>query len=149
MNSHLPESGNALGWMILPLKRYAQFQGRSGRREFWWYSVLLTLCSAAAFLMIVGLVAADLEDELGIVVFLGLFGVVLIANFIPGLALTTRRLHDIGWPGWLSIISVLGVLIFGIFGWIGYMIVMSLPPSRDENKYGPPVYGDDIADIFD
>jgi len=144
----LPDKGNALGWMILPLKRYAQFDGRSGRREFWWYSLLLTLSYSAAIFLAIALAATDIEDGAGILVFLGFFSIVFIANFIPGLALTTRRMHDIGWPGWLSIMAVLVVFLFSIFGWIGYMIVMSLPPAKGENQYGPPVYGDQIADIF-
>jgi uncharacterized membrane protein YhaH (DUF805 family) len=138
--------------MILPLKRYAQFEGRSGRREFLWYSLFLTLCYAVAFAIVVVVIGFELTEssdaDSEIFVILAILGAVFLINFVPGLALTTRRLHDMGLPGWLSIVAVVVVFIFSFIGWIAYMIVMSLPPKQGENEYGPPVYDDEVANIF-
>ena len=134
--------------MVLPYRRYAQFGGRSGRREFWWYSLLLFLSYLAASGILVACVAIGAEDATVGIAAISSFGGVFLLNFIPGLALTSRRLHDIGLPGWLAIAAIFAVVFLSIIGWIGYMIVMSLPPKNGENQYGPPVYGEDVADVF-
>ena len=134
--------------MVLPYRRYAQFGGRSGRREFWWYSLLLFLTYLAAGAILFALVAVEAEDEAVGIAAVSTLGMIFLLNFIPGIALTSRRLHDIGLPGWLVIAAIFAVLFLSIIGWIGYMIVMSLPPRNGENQYGPPVYGEDVADIF-
>lgn len=158
MSTALPAKGNILGWMILPLKRYAQFDGRSGRREFWWFSAYLTLSYTVIVAVWIGFLAFNEasfgetglndSDSIGLIVFVVLWGLVFIGNFLPGLALTSRRFHDLGLPGWLVVVTLLAVFMLSIIGWIGYMIVMSLPPQKGENQYGPPVYGDEIADVF-
>ena len=37
--------------MILPLKRYAQFEGRANRREYWMYQLFLFLVATAVMLL--------------------------------------------------------------------------------------------------
>lgn len=154
----LPANRNILGWMILPLKRYAQFDGRSGRREFWWFSAYLILSYAlilaawAGFMVLndarFGQTVLGDSANIGLIILLLLWAAVFIGNFVPGLALTSRRFHDLGLPGWLVVVTLLAVFMLSLIGWIGYMIVMSLPPQAVENQYGPPVYGDEIADVF-
>lgn len=108
----------------------------------------LTVCYMVPLLVLFAMVLADADEESGIAAFLILIGLVFVANFIPGLALTSRRFHDIGLPGWLVVLALVGVFIFSLLGWIAHMIVMSLPPKFGENEYGPPVYDDSVADIF-
>lgn len=150
----LPPKNAIWQWMILPLRRYADFRGRSGRREFWFYSLLLLLSYILAIVLtfviaLAGEANGDSTDEwLGIVVILT-FGGVFAANFVPGLALTARRFHDMGLTEWLSPVSVAAVLFFNLFAWIPYLIVMSLPPQKGTNKYGSPVGDEDkVADVF-
>ncbi|MFZ1741392.1 MAG: DUF805 domain-containing protein [Pontixanthobacter sp.] len=159
MQPVLPKKSNALGWMVLPYKRYAQFEGRSGRREFWWYCLGLTLSYIAAALLgllILGLLSrtpnlAEGGDAVGAVAALSISIPILLvfaANFVPAMALTSRRLHDIGLPGWLSVVAFFCVILLSGLAWIAYMVVMSLPPKSGENEYGPPVYDDDLGSIF-
>ena len=59
-------------------------------------------------------------------------GLFVLATIVPGVAITVRRIHDIGLTGWLYLLilvpSVGGLIIF----------VFSLIPSqKHENKWGP------------
>ncbi len=51
--------------MILPLKRYAQFEGRANRREYWMFQLFLLIVSAVLMVpLVAGLVMQS--DVLGI-----------------------------------------------------------------------------------
>jgi uncharacterized membrane protein YhaH (DUF805 family) len=135
--------------MILPLRRYAQFYGRSGRREFWFYSLFLVVGYTAilAIDVAVALFRPEMDFLIGSVLFAG-WGIFFLINFVPGLALTTRRLHDLNLSGTWTAAAVAAVLFFNALGWLAYMVVMSLPPKSGPNRHGPPVGEDEIAAIF-
>jgi uncharacterized membrane protein YhaH (DUF805 family) len=141
MSTSLPQNG--FGWMILPLRRYAEFRGRSGRREFWAYSAFLAL----GYLAILGASLIASEDLVGFAL-LGGWSLFFIVNFVPGLALTIRRLHDMNLSGALLIAIFAGLSILSIIGWLAYMVWMSLPGQRIENRHGPPIGSPDIAKVF-
>lgn len=138
--------------MILPLRRYAQFTGRSGRREFWLYALFLALGYLAVFCaaIVVALVVdeANADQIIGWVV-MGGWGLFFAINFVPGLALTTRRLHDLGLSGALLIVIFAGLAFLNVIGWLGYMVWMSLPSKQSENRHGPPLGEGDLARVFD
>src|SRR6476646_9721552 len=68
-------------WMVVVTERYAQFDGRAGRAEFWWYFLASFIISA-----ILGILA----QTSGIFnVISGIYG---LAVLIPGLAVAVRRL---------------------------------------------------------
>jgi uncharacterized membrane protein YhaH (DUF805 family) len=101
--------GIAMEWMLMPLRRYADFSGRSRRTEYWmWvlfqfliglaFTVLIMMLGGAALMTgdIAGLMAVG-----GVVVILYvLYLLVALAFFIPNLAVTVRRLHDTDRSGW-------------------------------------------------
>lgn len=104
-------------WMLLPLKRYAEFSGRSRRKEYWLFFLgVLLLYSALLILMLVLLGGAVLSaiqgnassDSMGAVLGQSIMGIgvafliVLVwwALLIPSLAVGVRRLHDIDRTGW-------------------------------------------------
>ena len=94
--------------------KYAEFNGRAGRSEFWWFAL-------ACFL--VGLVFSILHlDIIGMLVNLALL--------IPSLAVGARRLHDIGKSGWFQLIWLIPLI-----GWI-VMIYWLVQPSAGPNEYG-------------
>ena len=96
-----------IGWALLPLKRYADFGGRSARAEFWWFFLfvaILYLVMWVVAIAAVGGLAAQGAPSMGM---LGAFGVASIfiilfwlALLIPSLAVQTRRLHDSNRSGW-------------------------------------------------
>lgn len=85
----------------MAFEKYAQFQGRSSRSEYWFFVL---------FCYIVGLVAGCISVWLSVVASLALF--------IPQLAIVWRRMHDIGkGGGWyfINLIPLVGPIIFLIW----------------------------------
>ena len=144
-----PHAQSWLGWMVLPLRRYARFKGRSGRREFWFYSLFLGLGYLAIVVLAFAIAIAWPESETLIgSVFIGGWTLFFAANFVPGLALTTRRLHDMGLSGALLIVIFAALAILNVVGWLGYLVWMSLPGQRQENRHGLPIGHHDVSEVF-
>lgn len=119
-------------WMLLPLKRYADFSGRSRRKEYWMF--LLGV-------VIVAIILSIIEGALGMAGTVGgaygpLTLLLMIAIFIPSLAVQVRRFHDQNRSGWfvlLNLIPFVGSLIVFVF--------MLLDGTRGPNEYGPDPKG--------
>lgn len=109
-------------WAILPLQRYADFTGRSSRKEYWLFSLV-----HVALFVVSGIFAA-ITPALGIAILvLGLLGL-----FVPQLAVQVRRFHDqdnSGWFALFNLIPYLGVLIVLVF--------MCMDGTPGNNQYGP------------
>src|SRR4051812_34073968 len=99
-------------YMFLPLKRYAEFSGRSRRMEFWMFALfqlflgivlfgLFMVMVGSAFFSVAGGSPTGLFAAGGIAMVLFLvMCVVGLALLIPGLAVGVRRLHDTNRSGW-------------------------------------------------
>jgi uncharacterized membrane protein YhaH (DUF805 family) len=96
-------------WMIMPLKRYADFSGRSRRMEYWMWVVFNILVGVGfVFLsLLAGGGAALSGDPTAIIAASGAMGIVSILNLIvslafliPSIAVSVRRLHDTNRSGW-------------------------------------------------
>jgi len=95
--------------MFMPLKRYAEFSGRSRRMEYWMW-ILLQFLLGCVFLVGIfslagsALLAGNTEQALATggsaILLIMLWVVVSLAFFIPNLAVTVRRLHDTNRSGW-------------------------------------------------
>ncbi|HOB45429.1 MAG TPA: DUF805 domain-containing protein [Zoogloea sp.] len=116
-----------MDWYLMALKKYAEFQGRSQRKEYWMFTLFNFLA-----MVLLGAVGALLggggEGGLGDVL-QGLYG---LGVLVPGIAVTVRRLHDIGKSGWwglVALIPLIGSLI---------LIYFAVKDSQPEtNEYGP------------
>ena len=114
-------------------KKYATFEGRASRSEFWYFILAYNLFSI--FIAIVevniGLVEADnifyvwTGSEIG-----ALSTLFLIFILIPSISVTSRRLQDRGISGWwqLSYFTIIGIFIIPI--------LCILEAKEDENKWG-------------
>jgi uncharacterized membrane protein YhaH (DUF805 family) len=100
------EDYNIFDWFIKGLKNYANFNGRARRKEFWFFYLALVICNIFAMVL-----DAILETE---VIF---YGIVTLATIIPFLAVSARRLHDIGKSGWWYLISltIIGIILLIIW----------------------------------
>lgn len=102
-------------WMILPLKRYADFSGRSRRREYWMFALFTVLVNLAfiAVIFAVGggamfaLASGTNPDSTTIMAAGGSVGIVYLVSvvfslaiLIPSIAVGVRRLHDTDRSGW-------------------------------------------------
>ena len=83
-------------WFLEALtKKYATFEGRARRSEYWTF--VLFYCLVIVALAIVDGLAGTFSEEAGIGLFSGLF---VLATFVPSLAVMVRRLHDTDRSGW-------------------------------------------------
>lgn len=125
--------------MILPLKRYAQFEGRANRREYWMFQLFLLLAATVvgALSLTVALVAglvleADSSWMAGITIgALALVGLLWLATIVPLIAVTVRRLHDCNQSGWLYLLALVPM------GGLVILVFALLPGAPQDNLYGP------------
>ena len=129
--------------------RYAQFNGRATRSEFW-YFVLFNIIGTILLNIIDGILGTNYTYEIASSVMPGgteitaaaatqsigylssLYGLILL---IPGIAVAIRRLHDIGKSGWWILLGMIPIVNFiGIFVLIYFYVLDSQP---GENIYGP------------
>ena len=77
-------------------KKYANFNGRASRSEFWYF----WLFNYATYAI---LIILALNISLNFFYFLGVF---FLVNLIPFIAVIARRLHDVNKSGWLQILPI-------------------------------------------
>lgn len=103
-----------MDYFIGALKKYADFNGRARRKEYWMFVLVY---------MVINIILAVLGmDIISIIV-----GLVLL---IPTISIGTRRLHDTGRSGWWQLIyfvPLIGLIV---------MIFFLVQDSHDDNDYG-------------
>lgn len=102
--------------MFLPLKRYADFQGRSGRKEYWMFLLFQAVVSIA--LNLVSMLGASMDSSLVAVLASVAAFVFGLAMLIPGIAVSVRRMHDIDKSGWQllwGLVPIAGAIILLVF----------------------------------
>ena len=103
------------------IQKYAVFEGRAKRTEFWLYMLIHNIIIA-----ILAALSAFVADIFNVVAL-----VYALALLVPSLAVGCRRLHDSGKSGWLQLIWVIPLVGLII------LIILFVLPSGDDNKYGP------------
>lgn len=151
-------------WMILPLKRYAQFSGRSRRKEFWMFMLFTTLVAVVlagpTFFSIMSTsvtdpYAVDADPFAGVgtlgMAGLGLYGIFALAIVIPSIAVTVRRLHDRDMSGWWYLGFIVGGMIplIGFIISIAFIVIMALPGTDGPNRFGPDPKDPHNAQVFE
>ncbi|HOK77375.1 MAG TPA: DUF805 domain-containing protein [Verrucomicrobiota bacterium] len=108
-------------WYLEALKKYAVFEGRARRREYWFFVL---------FNLIISFVLGFIEGLFGGPGVLGaIYG---LAVLIPGIAVAVRRLHDTGRSGWWLLIGLVPVV-----GFIVLLVFMVMDSTPGPNQYGP------------
>lgn len=125
-----------MDWMLMPLRRYADFSGRSRRKEYWMFALgvmgVVFLVIALALLMSGGLSGMAQTGGFLAGPFMIVFAVFWLAIIVPSIAVQVRRFHDQDKSGWfvlLNFIPYLGGLIVLVF--------MFLEGTRGPNRFGP------------
>ncbi|CUX24190.1 DUF805 domain-containing protein [Agrobacterium genomosp. 13] len=94
------------------MRRYATFSGRSTRKEFWYYHLVL-LGLAIGGLIIDVAIAGPREPQPVV------SALIIMSHYVPSLAVIVRRLHDLGKSGWLvlsCLIPLIGIVAFIAIG---------------------------------
>ena len=122
-------------WMLMPLRRYADFSGRSRRKEYWMFAlfeviVFTVVGLLAGMLLGFGDPADPAAGALGggmLIVFV----LLALVFLIPGLAVTVRRFHDQDKSGWFVLLMLIPYL-----GGLVVLVFMCLEGTRGPNRYG-------------
>ncbi len=128
-------------WFIKVLRHYADFSGRARRKEYWMFTLFNLLFfwawSLVATLVVIN-AGKDIQKMLP-TIYLIYFTVMAL----PGLAVSVRRLHDIGKSG--------GTLFIGLIPLIGgiWLFILMITEGREaENRFGknpkssPEIFGE-------
>ena len=158
-----------IDWAKRPIQKFADFNGRAPRAEYWWYVLAILVCT---------IVVSIVESILGLnqMVF-GVYGpitlLLALATLVPSIAVTIRRLHDTGRSGWWILIAVIPYLILAyltvqatmaaaagdmssvamlgmvtlvaLAGGIALLVFMILPGNKGDNRYGADPYAGGAA----
>lgn len=116
-------------------RNYANFKGRSSKRAYWWTVLFLLLAGFAVSILFPGQTTA--VEIMGQMVDVrensAMENLWSLATIIPSLALSVRRLHDIGKSGhnlWFVLIPLVGAIML--------LVWYLRAGDANENQYGAP-----------
>jgi len=115
-----------MDWYLEVLKKYAVFEGRAGRKEYWFFILFNILISMA--LGYVDWLTGNINPETGLGILSGIYA---LGVMIPGMAVSVRRLHDTDRSGWWLLITFVPVI-----GAIVFLYFMVLDSNPETNEYG-------------
>ncbi len=108
------------------LQKYADFGTRSSRSEYWFW-VLAYAVGYVALSILSGILGWIGLGFVGMI----LFGVYALGMIVPSLAVTVRRLHDVGRSGWFVLL-----VFIPLIGAIVLLIWEVSPGQPEENQWG-------------
>jgi len=138
-----------MGLMFAPLKRYFDFSGRSRRKEYWLFVILIWVLLIVAMILDAKLGlggTATSSSEFGDGTASASFNVsgggyitmiFVLLMLIPGLAVSIRRLHDQDKSGWWILVPIAGAIM-----------VMFIGGTAGPNRFGPDPKGAADAQAF-
>jgi len=112
-----------MNYYLSVLKNYAQFSGRARRKEYWMFALV-----SGIIFVVLEILGSFVNGQTGAII-VGIYSLLVL---IPSLAVSVRRLHDIGKSGWwilIALIPFIGAIVLLIFA------VMDSQPGQ--NQYGP------------
>lgn len=113
-------------WYTEVVKKYAVFDGRATRPEFWWFTLINAIIQTLVlivFAAVAGLKAGQTAQSL--------YGLALL---LPSLGVSIRRLHDTNHSGWWVLIGLIPII-----GWVWIIVLLATASDPGTNRYGPPV----------
>ena len=112
--------------------RYVDFQGRSPRSEYWWFYLFFMIVYVLSFVL------GAVTGGLGLIILV----IFVLGSFLPMLAVTIRRLHDLDKSGWFILLSFIPLVGLILLYWF------CLKGTDGDNQFGPDPLGH-VADRFD
>lgn len=108
-------------------QNYVTFSGRSPRSGYWYWVL---------FAILVGIVSGILDGAIFPFAATGpISAITSLALFLPGLAVSVRRLHDLDRTGWWVLIA------FTVIGIILLIIWDCMKGTTGANRFGPDPLG--------
>ncbi len=101
-----------INWYVTVLKKYADFNGRSRRSEYWYFFLVNVIIS-----LILNLIGRGTG--------LGILSLVYsLIVLVPGIAVAVRRMHDVNKSGWFILIPIYNLILACTEG------------TKGDNQYG-------------
>jgi len=113
-------------WYIKALLQFDDFNGRARRKEFWMFALF-----NAIFFTVIIILDKVLGKYFIVFKFSPLSMLFLLATSAPTLAVSVRRLHDVGKSGWMRLI-----IFIPLIGFIWILVLMVSDGNPGENQYG-------------
>ena len=166
-------------YMLMPYRKlYRLIEGRSPRREYWMFTLLVVIVMVVMVGLIfsvaggLGAMMPNAGDPgslngagmlgammggmgIGAIVVFFIFYVWLLLTSVAAFAVTIRRLHDLNLSGWFILLFyAVGIACALISMWlywaavIGWIVVMCLPGTQGSNKYGANPYESANPEVF-
>ncbi|GAB7256467.1 DUF805 domain-containing protein [Polaribacter sp. OB-PA-B3] len=126
-----------MDWYLKVLKDYFKFSGRARRKEYWMFFLFHYLfLGLLLFLFIysnnsLSIIDEQYSDKETNFIFLQILVVYAIATFIPSLAVSSRRMHDLGKSGAWFFINLIPYI-----GGFWFLILTCMEGENKVNKYG-------------
>jgi uncharacterized membrane protein YhaH (DUF805 family) len=117
-------------WYLKVFRQYADFSGRARRKEYWMF-VLFNIIAVIAVSVLDRIFESVWMSEGGIFSIGGIYLLYITALFVPGMAVTVRRLHDTGKSAWWLLI-----ILIPIIGAIWLLILLINDSNPNTNPYG-------------
>lgn len=105
-----------MNWYLDVLKKYAEFNGRARRKEYWMFFLFNLIIS-----FVIGFVCGLILGEKGRIV----ANIYSLAVLLPSIAVGVRRMHDTDHSGWWIIVPIVNLVFACIEGTPG------------PNRFGP------------
>jgi uncharacterized membrane protein YhaH (DUF805 family) len=107
--------------------KYAQFEGRATRSEYW-YFVLFYIIGALIVGLLDGVMSGLTGGNAGGIGILSLL--YFLGTLVPSIAVGIRRLHDTGRSGWWYLIALIPIASLVLLAFF------TIDSQEGENKYG-------------
>lgn len=114
-----------INWYFSVLKKYAEFDGRARRSEYWYFFLASTLVS---------IVLSILGNLIG---FMYLDSIYSLAVLLPAIGVGIRRMHDVGKSGWFILIPIYNLILACTEG------------QKGSNEFGDDPKGAPSLDLID
>jgi len=115
-----------MDWYLAAMKKYADFEGRARRKEYWMFTLGYVVVYLA-FFVLTAVTSHTLQLLCSAVLIL-----VALIHLIPNLAVSVRRLHDTGRSGWWLLIGLVPLV-----GGIVMLVFLCSDSEMGANEYGP------------
>jgi uncharacterized membrane protein YhaH (DUF805 family) len=116
-------------WKKAITTNYANFDGRARRSEYWYF----TLMNIILIIALEVLMGVFIAMNIAIVSYLFIFLLIVasLGLIVPSIAVTVRRLHDIGKSGWFYCVSFIPLA-----GPIWLLVMLCTDSQAGSNEYG-------------